>query len=71
MEDYEKIIAEIQDGYSPFFEFTWDLIKDLCEYAKLRYYDPEWMDLRREYQWALTREYEIRPILAECKKILA
>lgn len=71
MEDYEKIIAEIKDGYTPFFEFTWELIKHLCEYANLAYYDKEWMDLRREYQWALIRECEIRPILAECKKILA
>lgn len=69
--DIENIIAETKDDYTPFFEFTWELIKHLCEYAKLPYYEPEWMDLRREYQWALTREYEIRPILAECRKILS
>lgn len=67
----EEVVNEVKhEYYVPFFELAKLLVDGLCERLNTNPVSDEMFDLKWEYSKVLKHEYEIRPIMEDCQKIL-
>ena len=68
----DEIIKEVKENSfaTPFYEVAMLLVNQLCKATKRSTTSDEMFDLKLEYARALRNEYEIRPIIEDCERLL-
>lgn len=68
----DEIIKEVkEDSFAmPFYEVARFLVNPLCKATKRSTTSDEMFDLKLQYARVLRHEYEIRPIIEDCERLL-
>ena len=68
----DEIIKEVKEDFfaMPFYEVAKFLVNQLCKATKRSTATDEMFNLKLQYAKVLRHEYEIRPIIEDCERIL-
>ena len=66
----DEIVEETKKDYLPFFDFTWNVLREVCMKAGVDHCTDEMSNVRWAWNRVLKHEEEIRPIIEDCERIL-